>query len=88
MCIRDRSNCIKDVASSYTARQEENINTRACRDIKCAIISAGNLNDGNITVILKDSSNGYPFYCDFVKEEAIKRELNGTFSFSGSHIKF
>ena len=85
--LNNITNCIEDMASSYTSQHKENINTAACQDVRCAIIDPGNLYDGNITITLKDSSNGYPNYCDTVKENAIKRKLNGVQSFSGTRIK-
>ena len=85
--INSLANCINDIASSYTARGEEDNSSSFCSQVKCAIIDLGNLNDGNITVTLKDSSNGYPKFCNYVKIMAQKKNLGGEHSFSGVRTK-
>ncbi len=81
------ANCVHDIASSYTASGTEDNITANCKAVKCAVISMGSLNDGNVTINLKTSSDGYPRFCNFVKEKALKKDLNGTLSFGGVKVK-
>ena len=85
--INSLANCLNDIASAYTARGEENNSTSSCSQIKCAVIDLGNINDGNITVTLKDSNDGYPNFCDYSKTLAEKKQLDGNHSFSGLRTK-
>ena len=85
--LNNITNCVQDIASSYTSSQQEDNNSVNCNLVKCAVINMGNLNDGNVTINLKTSSDGYPRYCNFVKEKALKRDLNGTLSFGGVKVK-
>ncbi len=85
--LNNITNCVQDIASSYTSSQQEDNNSANCNLVKCAVINLGNLNDGNVTINLKTSSDGYPRYCNFVKEKALKRDLNGTLSFGGVKVK-
>ena len=80
-------NCIQDLASSYTSRYIEDNNTANCNAIECAVIDLNNTNDGNITVTLKDASDGYPIFCNYVKKRGLQKKLNGTLSFGGSKVK-
>ncbi len=80
-------NCVQDIASSYTGSGKEDNNSANCNLVKCAVINLGNLNDGNVTINLKTSSDGYPRFCNFVKEKALKKDLNGTLSFGGVKVK-
>ena len=85
--INSLANCLNDIASAYTARGEEDISSSSCSQVKCAVINLGNINDGNVTVTLKDSSDGYPNFCDYVKTMAQRKQLDGDHSFSGLRIK-
>jgi len=85
--INSLANCLNDIASAYTSRGKEDNSSSFCSQVKCAIVNLGNLNDGNITVTLKDSSNGYPKFCDYVKITAQKKNLGGEHSFSGVRTK-
>jgi len=85
--LNNIANCINDIATSYTATSKENNNTQSCLSIKCAKIDIGSLNDGNITVTLLDSSNNKPKFCDYVKESAKKKKLDGNHSFGGVKVK-
>ena len=85
--VNNIATCINDLSSSYTAQKRENIDTEACNNIKCAVIDIGNPNDGNITVTLKDSSSGKPKFCDYVREMAKRKKLDGKHSFGGKRIK-
>jgi len=85
--LNNISNCIQDIASSYTAREIEDNSTEACSIMKCATVTYGDLSDGNITITLKDSTNGYPKFCDYVKVSAQKKKLNGVHTFGGSKVK-
>ncbi len=85
--LNNITNCVQDIASSYTSSQQEDNNSANCNLVKCAVINLGSLNDGNVTINLKTSSDGYPRYCNFVKEKALKKDLNGTLSFGGVKVK-
>jgi len=85
--LNNIANCIHDIAASYTSTQKENNNTSSCKSIQCAKIDIGNINDGNITVTLLDSSNNKPKFCDYVKESAKKKKLDGNHSFGGVKVK-
>jgi len=87
MELNNIANCIEDIGTNYTARGVEIKNSRACLKIKCAVIKYGDMHDGNITVILKDSTNGYPKYCNHVKNIGHKKNLDNNFVFGGSGIK-
>ena len=80
-------NCLNDIATSYTARGKEDNNSVSCNQVRCAVVNLGNLNDGNVTVTLKDSSNGYPKFCDYAKTMAEDKNLSGLHSFSGIRVK-
>jgi len=81
------ANCISDIASSYTAKGKEDNNTIICSRLTCATVDYGSLYDGNITVNLKDSSDGYPTYCDEVKRESEKKMFGGVHIFGGKRVK-
>ena len=81
------ANCVQDIASSYTGSGVEDNSSASCAVVKCAVINMGNLNDGNVTINLKISSDGYPRFCNLVKEKALKKDLNGTLSFGGVKVK-
>ncbi len=81
--LNNITNCINDIASSYTATSQESNNSSSCKYIECATINLGDINDGNITVAIKDT----PTFCSYVKQKANKKKLEGNFSFSGINIK-
>jgi len=85
--VNNLTNCINDIANSYTSQKKENNNTQACLSIICAKVDIGNDNDGNITVTLLDSSNGKPKFCDYAKKLSQNKNLEGNHSFGGSKIK-
>jgi len=85
--LNNIANCIRDISSSYTSRGIEDNKTSACSRIECATFDLGNTKDGNITVTLKDSTNGYPKFCDYVKTSGQKKDFDGLHTFSGSKIK-
>jgi len=85
--LNNLSNCIKDIAGSYTAKELEDNNTPACKDLICSQVDLGNSNtDGNITVIILDSANGKPKFCDYVKNASQPKNLEGNHSFGGSKL--
>ena len=81
------ANCIQGIATSYTSQKVEDNSTQACKSLICATVDIGDSNDGNITVTVKDSTNGKPKYCDYVKVSATKQKLIGTHLFGGSKVK-
>lgn len=85
--LNNIANCIQDIASSYTAKSEEQQSPN-CQKLKCATVQYGDLKDGNITVVLKNSSEGYPAFCDYVKQSAQKKNFEGNFSFSAIKVNF
>jgi len=84
--LNNIANCIRDIASSYTAKGVEDNSTQACKSLQCTVIDSDDNKDGNITVTVLSSSNGKAKFCDFVKTKAEKRKLIGEHSFSGSRI--
>jgi general secretion pathway protein G len=84
--VNNLTNCINDIASSYSSQKKENINTLACKSITCAKIDLGNLNDGTIKVTLLDSSNNKPKFCNYAKKLSQKKKLDGIHSFGGNKI--
>ena len=84
--INKIADCINDLTNSYWAQGKENNNTFSCKNLKCAVVDIGNPEDGNITVILKDESDGYPKFCNDVKDMAEKRKMGGVHSFGGSKL--
>jgi prepilin-type N-terminal cleavage/methylation domain-containing protein len=84
--LNNIANCIRDIGGSYTSKIKEDNNSFACKNIKCVTIALNNINDGNITVTFKNSSNA-PKFCEYVKPKAIKRKFIGTISFGGVKIK-
>ena len=85
--LNNISNCIQDIASAYTSKGVEDNDTSSCSQVKCAVIDLGNINDGNVTVTLKDSSDGYPNFCDYAKTMAQRKQLDGNHSFSGLKVQ-
>ena len=85
--VNNLTNCINDIASSYTSQKKENNNTQACKSVVCAKVDIGDLNDGNITVTLLDSSNGKPKFCNYAKEMSKRKNLEGNHSFGGTKLK-
>ena len=85
--LNNIANCIQGIATSYTSQKIEDNNTQACKSLTCATVDIGNNNDGNITVTVKDSSNGKAKFCDYVKVSATKQKLTGVHLFGGSRIK-
>jgi len=85
--LNNIANCINEIAASYTSNHQENNNTSSCKALQCVKIDIGNINDGNITVTLLDSSNNKPKFCDYVKESAKKKKLDGNHSFGGVKVK-
>ena len=81
------ANCVQDIASSYTGSGKEDNSSASCAVVKCAVINMGSLTDGNVSISLKTSSYGYPRYCNYVKEKALKKDFNGTISFGGVKVK-
>ncbi len=84
--LNNITNCINDIATSYTATAQENNNTQSCKSITCAAINMGDIYDGKISVTLLDSLNNKPTYCNYVKVSAQKKKLDGNHSFGGMKI--
>ena len=84
--LNNIANCVKDIASSYTSKAKEDNNTHACSNLKCTTINLGDINDGNLTVVV-NTTNSYPQFCKFVKTHADSRKLTGDHFFGGSKTK-
>ncbi len=85
--ISNLRTCINDIASSYIAIGEEKKDSAACRNLECHTIELNNTKDGNFS-ISPVASLTQKKYCNSVKRFAQQHQLNGSFSFGGSHIKF
>ncbi len=84
--LTNLSTCINDVGNAYTATGTENNDTASCNALKCASVATGtetDMMDGNVTITLISTD-----YCAAVEEAAKAKDLNGTYEFGGTHIKF
>ena len=86
--LNNLTNCINDIAASYTSTSKEDNNTAACKILKCVNVDIGVPNDGNITVTMLNSNDVKTKYCKPVKEIAQHKNLVGNHSFGGKKIKF
>ena len=84
--LNNIANCIQEIAASYTSQQIENNNTQSCKDLTCTSVNIGDNKDGNITVTVKDSTQGKAKFCDYVKTSANNQKLTGTHLFGGSKV--
>jgi len=67
--LRNLSTCISDAGSSFTATGVENIDTTACKNLKCFKVDTDNNKDGRIAIVTKGSDEKLQ-YCNDTKNGA------------------
>lgn len=83
--VANLATCITDLGGMYTG--EGNITdvnaSSACKQLKCFTIA--NSGEGNVTISIVSNAGTY---CTQAQTMASARDLNGTKSFGGSHVKY